>query len=554
MENFFKKYWVYILIFFATLSISWPLLNESLFWNHDNLHSIRMLAITDCFADGQIPCRWTKDLGWGNGYPLFNYYGPGPYYLGGILSYLTGYIGAEKILVFLSISLAGLGMFLLVRNLWGVLPAALSSILYIYAPYRALDIYVRGALTEAFAIALLPFLFFFIKKAIEEGKLKDFIFLTLTGFSFLITHNIMTILFAPLIAIWVVVILWKNKWKEVNKLILFGAIAFGLSAFFLLPAFFEKGLVRLDQLTTGYFDYRNHFLSVWRLFIDRSWGYLGDNYSVLSSMSFQLGLPYWPLSIIAGIYLIYGAIKKKIDIIPSLFFLFYLFSVIMMHNKSIFIWENLPLLKYFQFPWRMLALSAFSSSLLGGYLISLIKDKKLKVGALVVFTALTILLNWNYFKPKEYLTEITENNIFNGENWERQRRGLTFDYLPKGAIEPREAAPTMPLIRSGSAEINDFVNYSNHWQFSVKVTEEALLEIPVYYFPGWKLNVNGQTHPFTYQGNIGRIVLTLPKGDYLVEGLFANTNLRAVSNLITVISLFGLIGISYYAKNKKLFK
>src|SRR3989338_9976126 len=60
---------------------------------HDDLQPMMQLVMDKCFRDGQIPCRWSEDLGFGFGYPLFNFYPPLPYYIGQIfhwsgLSYL----------------------------------------------------------------------------------------------------------------------------------------------------------------------------------------------------------------------------------------------------------------------------------------------------------------------------------------------------------------------------------------------------------------------------------------------------------------------------------
>jgi len=91
------KHWQLILIFILGLSISWPLFKSGYFSHQDDLQVIRLVEMRKCFADFQIPCRWVPDMGWGNGFPLFNFYGVFTYYLGAVISFLTGYLVASKI-------------------------------------------------------------------------------------------------------------------------------------------------------------------------------------------------------------------------------------------------------------------------------------------------------------------------------------------------------------------------------------------------------------------------------------------------------------------------
>src|SRR3972149_11191211 len=49
---------------------------------HDDLQMMRQLEMEKCILDGQIPCRWVPDMGYGFGFPLFNFYPPLPYLVG----------------------------------------------------------------------------------------------------------------------------------------------------------------------------------------------------------------------------------------------------------------------------------------------------------------------------------------------------------------------------------------------------------------------------------------------------------------------------------------
>jgi len=49
------------------------LLTNAHFYTHDDIQVYRLGEFIECFARGQIPCRWSDSLGKGYGYPLFNF-------------------------------------------------------------------------------------------------------------------------------------------------------------------------------------------------------------------------------------------------------------------------------------------------------------------------------------------------------------------------------------------------------------------------------------------------------------------------------------------------
>jgi len=540
MKNLLKNYWQWGVIIILGIMVSWPLMRSGYFSHQDDLQVIRIVEMRKCFSDLQIPCRWVPDMGWGNGMPLFNFYGVATYYLGGLLSFIFGYIISAKILFFLALVVGSFGIYLLVNELWGKYAGLTSAILYMYAPYKALDIYVRGALAESIALTIIPFVFYFFLK-------KKYKFFILTLFLFLITHNIMTIIFIPVLFMWALYCLYQDKFRDIKFAIISFAIAFGLSSFFVLPAFLEKDLVQTESLTRFELDYRANFVSVGKLFLDRMWGYGTSIPGPEGGMNFQIGWPHWLLAIISLVFVFNKKTEKKQKFLILSTFLIFILSALMIHNKSTFIWEKISILTFFQFPWRFLSLSIFTSSILGGFVIYSIKEKyRLLIAVLLI--ALTVVLNWSYFKPREFYA-VSDVDKTTGELWETQRRGAILDYLPKTALEPREGAPISPLITSGKAAISSFENKSNRWKFNIKVLETSIVEVPVYYFPNWEVRVNGEKYPFKYDNILGRIAIELKQGEYKVSGNFRNTTIRNIANLITILSLVGLITIWKNYKN-----
>lgn len=545
MKKFLFNSWPIILILALSVFIVWPVFVSGYFSHHDDLQVMRIFEMRKCFADLQIPCRWVPDMGYGNGYPLFNFYGVLPYYIGAIASFVLGFIGSAKFLFLLPLVLGGVGMYFLAKELFGKVPGVVGAVLYLFAPYRALDAYVRGAVGESFGLALIPLVFYFLLKLIKSGEKKYFAWGTIITALFLMSHNIMTLIFTPVIIAWIIFLLYKEENKNLKLTVLSLIIAFGLAAFFIIPAFMEKNLIQTAGLTQGELNFRAQFVKVSQLFTDRSWSYAASDPLGPVTISFQIGWPHWILAVLA---LIGGLLAKKRKDIATLVFFFLMFGIgaVMTHNKSAPIWETFKILSFVQFPWRFLSFAVFFSSLLGAYFVGLLKGKWL-MGISAVLVIATVALNWQYFKPGQFYYGITDNQKLSGESFVEQQGGAVLDYLPLTATEPKELAPKDPYVVSGAATIENFVNKSNSWQFSAKVEKDAVVEVPVFYFPGWKVN-----YPYEV-GTIGRIAVKLPVGEQTVIGKFTNTPVRTIANTLTVISALVFAGLIIYGKNRKVF-
>ncbi len=544
------KYWHFIILFGVLSLVIWPIFVPGYFSHHDDLQVMRIYEMRKCILDFQIPCRWVPDMGYGNGFPLFNYYNPFPYYIGAIFSFLIGYINSAKMLFLIPVILGFVSMYLLVKELWGKLAGVSASILYTFAPYKALDLYVRGAVAESFALSLVPLVFYFGLKILKRNTFKNFLGFSLTISFFMTSHNILILLFLPLLLFWL--LFWFTKYKS-NIVITLAAlvIGIGLAAFFIFPAFVEKDLVQADTLRIKDLDFRAHFVSLEQIFIDRNWGYGPSVPGPKDEMSFQIGWPHWwlvPISAILALYIFLIKKHARNFLIVSFFSLVFLISLFMMHNKSAFIWEMSDTLQYAQFPWRFLGVSIFITGILGGFIIYALKPQ-LKVVTVCLIVLLTILFNTQYFIPQKFY-DLTDGQKLSGQLWEEQQRAAILDYLPKTAYEPREKAPDKPIVVSGTAEVADFKNYTNNFNFTARVTKKVNIELPIFDFPNWTVWVNNKKFAHSRENFLGRIGLDLPEGDYKIEGFLKNTPIRVVSNTITLLCILILFLLGLYGKNR----
>lgn len=553
IKSFLKLYWPYLAILALSFFMIWPTLLPGYFSHHDDLQVMRIFEMRKCILDLQIPCRWVPDMGWGNGYPLFNYYAILPYYIGALASFLIGFVGSAKLLFLLPLILSGIFMYIFARELTGTYPSLTAAVFYMFAPFKALDTYVRGDVAESFATALIPLVFYFIYKVIKVAQVKFMVGLSLSIAAFLLSHNIMTVLFSPLILILSVFWLGEEKFRSWKVTTLGLLIGIGLSSFFILPAYFEKELVQIDNLTRLDLDFRAHFVTIRQLFLSNLWGYGASTPGTNDTISFQIGYPYWWVVLASIFTAAFGLFINKEKRKYGLYFIslaVFLFSIFMTHIRSAFVWEQIPILRFTQFPWRFLALTVFSASLITAIFIQnfpKILQKYLASGLIT----LVVFLNWNFFKPEHFYPDISDGQKLSGKLWETQQKAAILDYLPKGAVQPREGAPNGPILRSGDATFENFKLNSNSFEFKTIVKTPSDIEAPVFDFPVWKVKINSQDFQHSNQNYLGRISVHLDRGEYLVSGKFKNTPIRTLANYLTLISAISLIYFVLYGKRSK---
>jgi len=538
--------WIILVVIFI-IPTFWKLVRPGFFSMQDDLQAFRVYEMDKCFDDGQIPCRWVPDAGYKYGYPQFNYYPPSIYYVGAVM-HRAGiqYIDAVKILFVLGYIASALTMFLLVNSFLGPWPAFVSSILYSYVPYKAVEVFVRGAMSEFWALSIFPLIFWAAYKLIKTEKKKYFIWFSVSIALLITTHSLMTLIFAPVAVLWV--IFWisvEKKWRFLLKVILSGLLGITLSAFFLLPVIFEKKFVHAESMLSGYFDYRAHFVSLFKLFFSREWGY-GSSGFPKELLNLSTGMIQWAVGIVAVILGILNRKKeKKLTLLLFILAGAELITLFMMHMKSSFIWTKLPVLWWLQFPWRYLSVSIFLLSVLSGLAVYLSSKAKYFLGGLAIIAA--IILNIGFFVPKDWLL-ITDSDKFSGISWQKQMTISIFDYLPIYAkLPPVKEAPALPEVMDGTAKFSDYQKGSDFQIGKLDITSDATIRLPIFDFPGMQVKANGQQIKHNHddcRGEefcLGLVSFKLPKGNYSIEVRLTDTPVRKIGNYLTLTGIIVLV-------------
>lgn len=526
----------------------------------DTLQAMRVFEMHRCLDDGQIPCRWVPDLGHGYGLPLFNYYPPLPYYIGDLLHRLgLSYLRAVDALYVLGLVGAGLSMFVLARRLWGDLGGLVSAVAYVYAPYLAIDVYMRGALAELWGLALAPALLWAIYELVTTGRVRFVPVVALFTALLLLSHNPVVVIMAPAVVLWATVLLF-TRGREARRPALLGAAGalwgLGLAAFFTVPVLTEGDLVQLDSLTRGPFHYSNNFVSVNDLFLLRTADYsflLGGR----DATPIQIGWFHWAavgLSLPAALLFLRTG-RRTPALAVLMFAVFFGIGVFMTVSRSRFIWDAFGSLRFLQFPWRYLGLVGLAAAGLAGAWLGLLRNRPLSVQLLVAALLIGVFIGSGhvFFEPV-HRCHVSDSEVFSGQRLAEAgpdvicdqliadpQRGSIRDYLPNAVAVIPEPPEVPAQVVDGSARVLSASAGTDWLRLRVEAAAPAQIEAALFDYPNWRVEIDGREVPHTASIPNGLVTFRVPAGDHQVEARLEDTTVRRLGNWLSLVSWAALV-------------
>lgn len=543
---------IVLLAFFAYR----PLFGGGMILTADTLHAWRIREIGRCLDDGQLPCRWTPDLGNGYGFPMFNYYPPLPYYVGDLLHRLGfSYLGAVDGLYFIGLVGAGLSMFLLTRRLWGNLGGLVSAVAFVYAPYLALDAYMRGALAELWALAIAPALLWAVYELTTTARARYVPILALCVAFLLLSHNLVAVIVAPAVALWAGALLLARR-REALRPALLGALAVlwgvGLAAFFTLPALTEGNLVQLDSVArTPYlrdYLYQHNFVGAGDLFFQRSSDYSGL-LTLEGGTPVQIGWFHWlAVALSLPLAALLWRSRREAALAVGLLAACFVVGVFMTTAASRFIWDTFDSLRFLQFPWRYIGLVAIASGGLAGAWFAVTSRwggtaRALAAGALIALFVGTGATSFDPFYrcttdgAREVPCPGNDDEYFSERFASFHFQGSVGGWLPDAVdVVPRELPAAPARVVLGAARILEAEQGSDSLELRIEAPEPALIEAAIFDFQHWRVRIDGEAVAHEASDPSGLITFAVPVGTHEVSLRLHNTAVRSWGNGISLVA------------------
>lgn len=566
---------IFSLLLVIMLAASLPFFHQKLFYTHDFLHAARVAEMSRALGDLHLPPRWSQNFGFGYGMPLFEFYAPLPFFVGGVF-FLLGFdiFLIIQLLYLISTIIAVLGAYLLGKEVFGnKWSGVVSALVFGLAPYRAVNIFVRGALSELWGMMFMPFVLYFGIKLLRKRSASSWFGLVLSTTGLILSHNLSALIFIPLgFGFLAVLALFANRaifnkdfgeiFRNLALLVLGTFFAFGLSAFYFLPALLEKGFTQVDQTVVGgYFDFRVHFVGLGQLF-DPYFGYGGSGFGPDDGMTFFIGYASIIGAFLTAAVVIFwhGVLRHKLSeklIVVILSGFFALFSLFLLHSKSEPIWSQISILEYTQFPWRFLSvaslfLAIFSAGFVG-YMSNMKKGKQLLAASVVVLGVVSIVFAASIFKPEEYLSDSDEYFFGDETRIRTESSPVLPDYLPLGLDKEISPADVDTLLASHSADIEvlSFSQKTHQKRLSVISESENNISLAIANFPGWRVYLDSVLFDHSSDKN-GLISFSIPNGKSEILAKFESTTVRKIADTISALSLVCLAAIAIISKTKRI--
>lgn len=581
--RFLRSLFVIVII---TLWAWASLVNNAYFSHHDSQHIARLYTFVTGISQGQWYPRWVDLFGFNFGYPLFNFYPPLVYYVGALFHLLgSSYVWSIKLVGISGFIIAAYGAYRYVKtttnNQWAAYAAA---ILYTYAPYHGVNLYVRGALAEFVSMAVLPWVFVSLEALRRGNKWGAGGFATSLAL-LMLAHPLIAFPATFFIGPYIVAAFFtvKNRRAYTAQTILGGVFGLAMSAYFWVPSMLERTYTLVDtMLTRELASYQIHFVEPIQLW-SSAWGYGGSGAGLADNLSFQLGklhILMAGLSVLLGIT--YFLLKKRTgERNISLFAvcittLFLLLSIGMTLQLSRPLWDAVSFLWYLQFPWRFLTFASFFISILGAYGVAYVmelarsraSDALINRVAMMVIVALFFVLgtySYSRFRPETYWSgDDRQWTRFEEIAWRVSR--TSHEFAPYGvALKTSEYGTT--IIDISEDEINrvlyetpgtravEVENTRDDYAqktFTVRSPASFQFVLRRFSFPGWTAYVDGRASEISSFGRYKLMQISVPPGEHEVRFAFENTPIRTISSVVSLLAIVTLLGwIAYQIPRKK---
>ena len=534
-------------------------------------HLWRAVQAGELLNEGIFFSRWAPQMAHGYGYPLFMFQSPLSAQVTAVFhQFGLSWPVALNVVYGLGIVASGWTMWWLARTFWGNLGGLVAAVAYLYAPFHAYVAFYRASLSETVAWSLPPLVLWGAYRW-QQDKSRWGLGTAVFSFILLIfTHDVTAYAFLPLFVGWVV--LWGvdgRSWASLRRGVVALLLGLGGSAFFWLPAFFERSAIQFNRANSAWpFLYFNNFLPLKQLLAlprnaDPS---LLNDWPPRALGSLLLG------AALVGAVLAWRRGKWARWLVGFLLFTLagYVFLTVSLSEP---LWTAVPQLAAFQFPWRFLAPASFVAAFLCGGLgngtrtnADNTNQKPLRLrpthscaSALSIFMiGLLSVGHWGWLFPN-HCNAPGDLSVHGMVAWEvaTQTLGSTAsgELLPRGVeivpdptdppawearLDPATLPPEVKLLATNNQPL------ANTIELETAVLFQAALRI--FNFPGWRVTVNEQPVDIASSDPEGWLTFPVESGRSTIRATFHETPLRLVADGLSIFSLLVLVGILVFSK------
>ncbi|OGH12038.1 MAG: hypothetical protein A2857_03510 [Candidatus Levybacteria bacterium RIFCSPHIGHO2_01_FULL_36_15] len=502
------------------------------------MHLARFAAYYKEFTAGQFPVRWASQFNYGYGTPIFNFFHPLPYLAGiPLIALGLSLVNVLKVSFSFTYILAGVFMLMFSRFLFkDEKKALLVTVMYQFAPFRFVEMLVRGSLGSLYAYMILPLVFYAVVKFLDKSTYLHFILIAVSVALLSMSHNIIGFVFFAISVFYL--FFTKANLKKTAAVYFAMAAGLGMAGFYLIPAMIEHKYTYGYLLTKDLFY--EHFPPFYKFIIPNI-----TNTAKLriAEVSIQIGL-FHILGLLITIYLLIRGKLQKMKLLAIYSLVVTAVALLFMQPVTKPIWENVSFIRQFQFSWRLLAVICFTSSLTSVFIYQMkFFQKRMVYFGLIILIIISTVYYWVPYQGYQKVSQEFYWNYPKSTNYFGEINSIWM------AGEPKEYPKSRIDIIAGQAEVSNVKLFPELHRFLVSAKTQATLLDYTQFYPGWKVIVDNNPASIQFQdmNHRGLITFNVPAGDHIVSVQYTQNRLQTASNLISILLVLVLVtGIFIY--------
>ncbi len=582
----FRSSWPHLVtILVVGLAVSVPIVVWG-FCLGEPIHLIWARRFAEQLWSGELYPRWLMDMNSGLGSPTFFFYGSIPFYVSSLFQTVVpqGDLGWPAIGLSASFALvaSAFAAFAWLRQVVGRNGALAGALAYMLLPYHLeIDHLVRFAFAECWALVWLPLVLAGAHRCILGDK-RAVVPLALAYALLVMTHPPSTLLFSAVPVAYAACMAPRGQVRLAVTLVVGGMFLGGmLGAIYLLPALMTQAYVSVQDTTSGYFSYAQHFLFTTapldlpgrsQAFVDYALAFRAAmNRAVRITAAIALGAYLVTLLLARGERR--AASSAGIDRhsadqfrFASFWVVIALASLFMMSTASAGIWSALPTLQKVQFPWRFnILLLCAAAAIFAAACASLIehiaemrkKDAQRPSSVLVLTSIITAgivaLIAAQLLRAANTLNEIhaagrgVPAQIFVMDYGGARPSTLRKEYFTPEVLEHLgQSLPQAGIVRgTGSVEVIGW--RPRNIVLAVDAKTDVQLVVKQLYYPGWSARSRGEStvFPVAPADPIALVSIQLPPGKREILVALDASIPERTGQLLSAVALIAIVVIAW---------
>ena len=518
------------------------------------LHAHRIYAMGTMLANGELYPRWVPWFHLGYGYPIFNFYTPGVFYLGGLLTLLgLSAVTAFHLVAAAAWTLGSVGTYRLSRLFLPGYAALAAAALWSYAPSRLYEVWTQGSLPQTAAAAFVPWVFYTVVQGALHPSRRRAVWIGLAVAGLVFTHQPVTFITALYTApLTVILVVWASRrdWRTLlpRAACVYGgvALAAGLTMIFLLPLALELQHVDAVNGRDDVVPYLlSNFLRPAEVF---SYPFPNDVTDIRVEYPTTLGL-------VGGVLFALGVLallRRRQFAVAALLTVALGTTIYMLLEPSLPVWLTIPYFSQIRFPARFLRVGAVILALGGGAsLLWLPPSWRFAGSAVLILVILGTSLPFVYpsqpilpyenqsatteveFELETYTWGTTSYNEFNPRWGSRP----PYDPPPELTEYAEDPLQLYPYDRVDGFELLDDNT------FTITTPEARPIRVRQFYYPGWSLTLDGEPADIYPGEDVGMITVDVPAGTHTIELHYRGTWPQRIGTVLTLGSLLVVLGL-----------